>query len=62
MNPSTLRLLGIVVLILGLVLFLIESGEDDAPGTGTEMFPGLRAVANDVDRLAGRETSGRSVR
>ena len=53
MNRATLRLLGIVVAVLVGALFLVESGDDgDLPESGALLFPDLRAVANDVSRIA----------
>lgn len=53
MNKTTLRLLGLVVVVLIAALLLVESGDDgDLPDAGTLIFPDLRAVANDVDRIA----------
>ncbi len=52
MNKATLRLLGFVVAVLVAILLLIESGDDgDLPGAGTRLFPDLRVVANDIDRI-----------
>ncbi|MGI9261786.1 MAG: DUF4340 domain-containing protein [Woeseiaceae bacterium] len=53
MNKSTLRLLGIIVAVLIAALLLIESGDDgDLPEAGSLLFPEMRAVANDIDRIA----------
>jgi len=52
MNKATLRLLGFVVAVLVAILLLIESGDDgDLPGAGNHLFPDLRVVANDIDRI-----------
>lgn len=53
MNKSTLSLLGFVVAVLVATLLLIESGDDsELPGAGSLLFPEMRAVANDIDRIA----------
>lgn len=52
MSKATLRLLGFVVAVLLAALLLIESGDDgDLPGAGSLLFPDMRAVANDIDRI-----------
>ncbi|MDG2377050.1 MAG: DUF4340 domain-containing protein [Woeseiaceae bacterium] len=52
MNKATLRLLGFVVAGLVATLLLIESGDDgDLPGAGSHLFPDMRAVANDINRV-----------
>lgn len=52
MTKATLRLLGFVVAVLVAALLLIESGDDgDLPDSGSLLFPGMRVVANDIDRV-----------
>lgn len=52
MNRGTLKMLGIVVAVLVAALFLIESNDSgDLPNAGTPLFPSLRDVANDIDRI-----------
>jgi hypothetical protein len=52
MNSNTLRLLGFIVATLIVALLLIESGDDsELPEAGTLLLPGMRDVANDIDRV-----------
>ena len=51
MNSTTLRFLAFIVAFLVLALVLVESGDDDVPGSGTKVFPSMRSAANDIDRV-----------
>lgn len=53
MNSNTLRLLGFIVVFLGVALLLVESGDDsELPEAGGLLLPEMRAVANDIGQVS----------
>jgi hypothetical protein len=52
MNRRSLQLLAVIVAILAIALFFVESGDNGAaPDTGALLLPDFRRVANDVDSV-----------